>query len=901
MEVITTHLNADFDALASMVAAKKLYPEAELVFSGSQEKSLRTYLAQEFRDAYTFKRIKHLDLSKITRLIIVDTRQANRIGPLEACLNNPNIEVHLFDHHPDSPGDIKPDKSTIEPVGSTSTIFVTLFQEKKISLSPDEATLLALGIYEDTGSFLHSTTTPQDLQAASWLLKCGANVDIVTQFISHDLSSAQVGLLGDLIKNATSYTIQSIEVVIAKLTLPDYIDNFAIIVRRLMVMENLDVIFALLHMGERIYLIGRSRISEVNTGLIAREFGGGGHASAASATIKDMSLFEAEEKLVLLLHRFIQPRAIASEIMSSPVITVQPEVTMESANNLLTRYNITVLPVVTKPEIIKPEQKDLPSHQGEVLGYISRRVVEKAIFHKLGQLPVSDYMTTEIGTLPIDATLAEIQELIIENRQRLIPLMENGQVKGVITRTDLLNLLVNDPAHLPKNLIHEDMRPSAIRTRNMSNLMADELNKDILILLQQVGEVAEDLGYFAYLVGGFVRDLLLRIKNYDIDIVIEGDGIKFAKEFARRKKASLRTHVKFKTATIKFADGMRLDVATARLEYYKYPAAMPTVELSSIKLDLYRRDFTINAMAIHLNPDRFGTLIDFFNSQNDLKDRRIRVLHNLSFVEDPTRIFRALRFEHRLDFEITKHTEKLIKNAVQSNLFDQFFAPRFLHELKLVLSEDNPLAALRRLAEFNLLQFIWPDLRPNLKIDRRFMHIMTQANRALSWYKLLYLKDKCEPWIVYLLGILSRSKIRQLMNFSKRFELTERIERKLIRNKADADRIAKTMLLRPHMKPSEIYWLLQDLDMEGLLYMMAIARKKHIQVAVSQFVTSLRKTRPLINGEELMAAGYTPGPDFRVMLNTLIEAQLNGDVKTKQEALQHILQAYPHAKSLNTN
>lgn len=888
MEVITTHVNADFDALASMVAAKKIYPDAELVFSGSQEKNLRTYLSQEFQHIYEFKRIKHINLERVTRLIIVDTRQENRIGRLRECLQNSGIEIHLYDHHPDCQGDLKGHVEVVKQVGSTSTLFIQLFKERNISVSADEATLLGLGIYEDTGSFLHSTTTPADMLAAAWILEQNANLDIITQFISHDLTSQQVGLLGDLLKNATTYTIQNIKIVVAKLTLPEYIDNFAVIIRRLMILENLDVIFGLLSMGETIYLIGRSRIPEVNAGLIARGFGGGGHASAASATSRDMSIFEAEEKLVYLLHRYIRPKAIAGEIMSSPVITVTPDISINQANELLTRYNITVLPVVTT--MIPSNGKTAPFG---VLGLISRRVIEKAIFLELGDLPVSDYMTTEIATLSVKATLADIQELIIEHRQRLIPLVEQDFVKGVITRTDLLNMLVNDPSHLPKNLLHEEDYPSTVRTRHLSSLITGTLDKKTLMLLREVGETAEKLGFNSYVAGGFVRDLLLHVENHDIDIVIEGDGIKFAKEYAEIKHAAVRTHEKFGTATVILPDDLRIDVATARLEYYKYPAAIPTVELSSIKLDLYRRDFTINAMAIHLNPDRFGTLVDFFNSQNDLRERRIRILHNLSFVEDPTRIFRAIRFEQRLDFQISKHAEKLMKNAVEMNLFDRFFGPRFLGELKLILSEDNPIQTLQRLATFNLFQFLWPDLRPNLKIDRRFIHILTQATKAISWFKLLYLDEPFEPWIVYLLGIMRRSRSKELTNFCRRFELPEKIEKKLLWQKSNADRIAKTMLNRPHLKPSEIYWLLQDLDIEGLLYLIAIAQKKYIQKAVSQFVTSFKNVQPLISGQALLEEGYKPGPLYRKMLNHLIEAQLNGQVHSPEQAMNYIRARYP--------
>ena len=885
MEIITTHLNADFDALASMVAAKRLYPEAELVFSGSQEKPVRDFLAQEFRNIYSFRRLKNIDPAEVSRLIVVDTRQPARIGKLQQCLQNPGIELHLYDHHPSTADDMSGDREVVELVGSCSTLFARLFREREIIPSQEEATLMALGIYEDTGTFLHATTTGKDLTAAAWLLEHGANLDIVGQFVSQDLSARQVGLLGNLLKNATTYTIQAIKVVVTKLTLPEYVDSFAVILHRLMVMENLDVLFGLICMGERTFLIARSRIPEVNAGIIARDFGGGGHASAASATIKDMTLIEAEEKLVQLLHRYIRPKAVAGEIMSAPVIKVPAEVSINEANELLTRYNITVLPVVAAGD-------DSRDKEADILGMISRRVVEKAIFHKLGHLPVSDYMTTEIATLPATATLADIQELIIGHRQRLIPVVDGGRIQGVITRTDLLNLLVNDPAHLPRNLLQEEEQPSAARTRNLTTLFTEQLNRNIIVLLQRIGEVAEKLHFQAYVVGGFVRDLLLHIRNLDLDIVIEGNGIEYARQLGRELEGEVRTHRKFNTATVILPTGLRIDIATARLEYYEYPAAMPTVELSSIKLDLYRRDFTVNAMAIHLNPKSFGTLVDFFNSQNDLKRQRITVLHNLSFVEDPTRIFRAIRFEQRLDFQITKHTEKLLKNAVRMKLFNRFSGPRFFSELRQILSEDNPIPALKRLAEFELFPFLWPDLKPNLKIDRRFVHILSQANRAVSWFKLLYLEEDFEPWMVYLLSIFNRSGLPELRNFCSRFELPGKTAKKLLSQKSSGDRISQDMHQRRLMKPSEIYWLLQELDIEGLLYLMAVSRRRKIQKAVSHYVTRLDKEQPLVSGRDLQKMGFRPGPQYKTILNHLLEAQLDGEISSRKEALLFIRKNY---------
>jgi tRNA nucleotidyltransferase (CCA-adding enzyme) len=873
MELITTHLNADFDAFASMVAASKLYPEAMLSFPGSQEKRVRDYFVQSDH-AFDFLRPRDVPLEKISKLIIVDTRQADRIGNFAACLSNPDLEIHLYDHHPDAPGDLKGRVEVVRRVGSTATVFTRIFQEKNTALTPAEATLLGLAIFEDTGSFMYEGTTPEDFLAMSWLLAQGANLHTISQFIAEELTAEQVGLLHELIKAATTYTIQGIDIVIAKIALPAYVDEFAVLVRRVMVMENIDVLFALASMDDRIYLIARSRIPEVNAGDIARDFGGGGHASAASATLKNITLTQAEEKLLWLLHKHVRPVSLARELMSAPVIAARPEVTIREANELLTRYSITVLPVVDQDQ--------------KILGLISRRVVEKSIYHGLGELPVTEYMSTDFAILPPSATLADIQELIIGNRQRFIPVEEEGRLIGVITRTDLLNLLVNDPARLPRNLLEAVDHPSSERRRNLHQLIIETLPREMVTLLRLIGEVAEDVGCTAYAVGGFVRDLLLRKKNYDLDVVVEGNGIEFAILLAGKLDGKVNTHEKFGTAVVKLANGLTIDVATARLEYYKYPAAMPTVELSSIKLDLYRRDFTINAMAIHLNPDRFGTLVDFFNCQNDLKDRRIRILHNLSFVEDPTRIFRAIRFEQRMQFRLGGHTERLIKSAVKMKLFNRVHGLRFFNELRLILMEDNPLPIIQRLAHFDLLKF----LLANLRLDQKLTNILDDTKRTLDWYKLLYLDRPYQPWLVYLLGLTAPIPVVELVDFCDRFEVPERYRDLLLREKVEVRKIVKTFNQRAVLQPSEIFWLLQDLSEEGLLHLMSMTRKKAGKKAISNYVTNHRLVETELRGADLKEMGYQPGPIYRTILNHLLEARLDGFILNRADEIEFVRRHY---------
>ncbi len=888
MEVITTHLNADFDGLASMIAAQKLYPQAIMSFPGSQEKSVRDFISQNLLYRYEFHKIKNIDLDKISKLIIVDTRSSSRLGIFTKCIKNKKVSVHVYDHHPKSPGDLIGDQETIEDVGSTMTLLCHILREKNISITSEEATIFCLGIYEDTGSLTHLTTTPKDLLAVSWLLENGAKLDLVSQFITYELTTQQVELLHDLMKTATRYYIQEVPIVVVTLTLEEYIDDFSLIVRRFMSMENLDTLFALISMAGRVYLIARSRIAEVNVGNIARDLGGGGHATAASATVRDVTLIEAQEKLIRVLHRHVHPQPIAREMMSQPAISIPTTTTIAEAKDILTRYNITAMPVVPVEEN-KIEGIDNPL----VAGMISRRVVEKAIHHDLGHLPVSEYMTTDIDVLSLNATLADIQELIIENHQRLIPIVHDDKLLGIITRTDLLNRLVNDPSHLPQDLLQESEHPSLERTRNLNSLIVECLGKDIVTLLRTIGEVADELEYKAFAVGGFVRDLMLKKPNLDLDVVIEGDGIEYAKKLAEKLNGRVRTHERFSTAMVVLPNGFKIDVATARLEYYEYPAALPTIELSSIKLDLFRRDFTINAMAIQLNPDKFGTLNDFFNCQNDLKFKTIKVLHNLSFVEDPTRIFRAIRLEKRMNFTLSKHTERLIKSAVKMKLFGKADDPRFFTEIKIILSEENPIPAIQRLAEFNLFQFLWPDLKPYLKIDRRFLHIFTQAHRAVSWFKLLYLKDNLETWMVYFLSIMGRSGSSEVRSFCRRFNLPHKIASTLLREKEHSDKIGNLLTRRRAFRNSELYWLFEDLSNESLLYLMAIARKNYVKRYISNYVTSLSRATTLISGKKLMEMGYKPGPLFKNILNDLLSAKLDNLVQTEEDEVTFVKEHYP--------
>jgi len=864
LEVITTHLNADFDALASMVAAKKLYPEALLVFSGAQEGNLRDFFIRSSFYFLDFARAKHIDPDEIKRLILVDTRQLSRIGKFAEAAASGEVDIHIYDHHPDSPEDVHGSLEVVEPLGSTTAILTKILREKELDPTPQEATIMALGLFEDTGSFTFTSTTPEDFEAAAYLLRQGADLNVVAQMVTRELTAEQVALLNDLIAHANRFTVDGVEVVLARTMASQYVADFAVLAHKFMDMENLQVLFAIAQMEDRVYVVGRSRLPEVNVGEILAEMGGGGHEFAASAAIKDKPMAQVEEDLKQIINRRVRPLRRAKDIMSFPVKWVSPEVSLEGAELILNRYSINALPVV---------------ENARLLGLISRQIVEKGIFHGLRDHPVKDYMSTPVATVGPEDTLAEIRDKLVVNKQRLLPVLQEGEVVGIISRTDLLNLLIDIGEET-----EETQWSQPLRKKSIVSLMRERLPKNILSILGQAGEVAKELGFQAYVVGGFVRDLFIRQENLDVDLVIEGDGIAFAKTFAARYGARARVFQKFKTAVVIFPDGFKIDVATARTEYYDAPGALPVVEYSSIKMDLYRRDFTINTLAVNLNPGEFGTLLDFFGAHRDLKERRISVLHNLSFVEDPTRVFRAIRFEQRFGFRISKLTINLIQNAVKNNFFDRLSGVRLFHELELILHEENPIPAIARLAELDLLKAI----HPRLWFDEGTRAMLERVQAVLSWMDLSYLKETCERWLVYFLGLVEPLTSEELKELMDRFKPPPRLTAAILEGKDAADQALLKLFRLGEADRSQIYRLLAPIGTEFLLYMMAKSRQDPSKRLISLYFTHLKHLKPELTGRDLIALGYQPGPQIKEILTRLHEARLNEVVQSRQGELELI-------------
>ena len=870
MDVVTTHVNADFDSLGAMVGARKLYPEAVLAFPGSAERTLRQFFLTSTFYALDVQKAKNLDLSQVRRLILVDVAQSDRIGRFAALVANPDVEIHVYDHHTPTPEDVPARVAHMAPVGATTTVLAEILQARRIPITPEEATLMILGIYEDTGNLTFSSTTPRDLIAAAYLLGQGADLNAVSEFLTPELTAEQISLLDDLLRNRTVHNVYGVEITVAEASRDQYVGDLAVLVHKIKDMENLDVVVALARMEDRIHLVARSRVPEVDVAAIARAFGGGGHREASSATIRELTTFQVRDRLLQLLPQLVRPRITARDLWTTPVKTVAAGTLLSEVQELLDRYHINAMPVMKGDQLA---------------GIVTRQLVGRALQHGLLAVPVDEYMTTDFATVRPEAPLLEVQERIIRDNQRFLPVVEEGQLLGAVTRTDLLRALQGP------ELVEAVELPREIQEKSVRRVLEERVDQTVIQRLQFLGQRAREMGMEAYLVGGMVRDLFLRRDNLDVDVVVEGEAIALAQAVATDLGASVRAHKAFGTATMILDDGFKVDMATARTEYYVQPASLPAVERSSLKLDLYRRDFTINTLALRLSAGRFGEVIDFFGGLRDIKDGVIRVLHNLSFVEDPTRILRALRFQVRFGFRLGRQALKLLRSAVRMGFLAQARGPRLFHEWAALLREGDPAQALEALDENGIL----PHLHPGLRLDAKVRELVERVGEVVTWFRLLYLDATLDDWMIYFMALFDPLDDREVSEWARSFGIADREGRRILearRHGYQALADLRAALETGAVRDSQVYQILRPLPAETLLFLMAKTRDHEKRRLISRYYTRLSQATTALRGKDLRVLGIPPGPVYRELLEALRSARIDGEVETREEEIDWVVRRW---------
>lgn len=870
--LITCHANADCDAFGAMLAARRLYPDSDLYFPGTQEHGLAKIYDGLNKKKYNFVEPQNIDWQKYDSLVVVDTRETTRVQHVQDLLARPETRLEIWDHHPPASTDLRGGTLHYAQCGAVTSLLCSELKKRQITLSSEEATLLGLGIYSDTGSFSYSSTKDADFQAASWLLGQGMDVTQLNDMACHEMTSQHIHALNSLLESAHTYMINDIPVVLAEASMTDYLGDFASLAHKLMEMEKFSVLFAMGIMGDRIQVVARSRTHAVNVGEICTLLGGGGHEYAASASIKCKMINDVREIIMRGLHERAHPERTARDYMSVPAIGIESGASINDADELMLHFGLKAIPVFT------PGARTCA-------GLLDAQTAARASAHGLGAQPVAEYMQRHIATLPPQASIGELSEIIVGARQRLVPIVDKEEVIGVVTRTDLINVFASESASLTA------IKKNTARKQNIKRMFSERLDKETVGLLRLAGKLGKSLGLPVYAVGGFVRDLMLNRPTKDIDLVAEGNGIALARALATELGGRVREHQEFLTSVVIYHDDngneRHIDVATARLEYYEYPAALPTVELSSIKMDLFRRDFSINALAVRLDGDFFGELADFFGGRRDIKDKLIRVLHTLSFVEDPTRCIRAVRFEQRYSFRIGAGTEKLIKNILPMGLLEKLSTHRIFNEYQLICQEENASACFDRLHSLGILKAI----SSQLEITPARQKALKRIQNILAWHRLLFYEENAEPWICYFLGLCLQLNYSETAENYKRLGLPENRKVEIMQQREHLKNI-KPRLLKWQKKDDlgetdigQFYDLLDGVSLETLLFAMAYLEDYGLERNISRYITQWRHVRPDINGHDLMSLGIEPGPIYSDLLKKALHAKLNGNAPTAASQL----------------
>lgn len=869
MHIILTHEQADFDALASLLAASLLDERALPVLPHRMNRNVRAFVTI-YGAELPFIEQRDLPSEPVESVCLVDTQSMITVKGIGS-----ETRVHVVDHHPPR-GDLPSHwKITCEQTGATTTLLMERVQDTNGRLSVVYATLLLLGIYEDTGSLTYTSTTARDLKVAAFLLEHGASLRIAAEFLNHPLSTAQQRLYDQLRSDAKTLKIYGHNIVVATGSAGEMEEELSTIVHKLRDLLDPDALIVLVTTKGGVQLIARSTSEQIDVSEIASRFGGGGHDRAAAALIRDRALEEVVADLEKVLREVVHPAVTVAQIMSRAPQLLSPDTSAAEAAQRMQRYGYEGYPVV---------------EDGKILGLLTRRAVDRALSHRLN-LDASSLMEAGNFSVSPDDSIETLQRLMVDTGWGQIPVVhpESGEIIGIVTRTDLLKTLTSPMS-------------SPVRS-NLADRLEKAMPPTRLALLKTVAQLAYENHLAIYVVGGFVRDLLLERPSLDFDIVVEGNAIALARSLCEKYGGRVTAHRRFGTAKWFLGSGLAvknglliktdhdkdevlselptfLDLITARTEFYTYPTALPTVETGSIKLDLHRRDFTINTLAIRLDGRHYGDLHDYWGGLTDLRQGLVRVLHSLSFVDDPTRMLRAVRFEQRFDFRIEERTLQLLLEA--RPLLSRVSGDRIHHELDHILSEERSVDMLGRLAELGLLYVIHPDLIWDEWLHQRFLALPSESpgeewgfeadsSSRAQWRN----KRRFLAYILWLIR-LPPHRIRAVANRIK-------IPRNQVEIIQAASKLYHDLPGMAPLTPSAIVNRLESIPVIAIYAACLAASEVEPCELLGTYLTRWRKIAPSINGEDLKRLGLSPGPAYKRILNSLRNAWLDGIIRTVEQ------------------
>jgi len=856
--VILTHSGADLDAISSMYAASKLYPGSVIIHPGSLDINA-SKLVSIFGENLVMRKVKELPnkfKNEINRIIVVDTKDTNRLGEGKQFIKE-GIEIIVFDHHPGE-SDLPNAKAVQRHYGANTTIITQLLMEKKVILSPFEATLIALGIFEDTGSFSFPSVKAEDFAAMTFLFSFGVSMKIVHHFLSPFLGKSQVGLLKELLDHLKEYRIKGSRIAIADAKIKNYIPGISLIAHKLMELIDADIVFILVTLGKDTYIIGRSSSLSFDVKKIIDTFGGGGHPTAASVFIRNKDVKEIKEKLITEVHLSDFPVLRAKHIMSSPVKVVSPETSIKDAMKILVRMGYSGLPL---------------EENGKIVGIISKRDIEKIMLFEKRNRPVKQYATPFVVKVSYDNDLREIEDAMVKNDVGRVLVEKNDKVVGIISRSDLLKAY-----RIKEEMLEQpsmDLSSFLPDKSEITQLMKTALSKEVFKLLKKFGEIAKDTGQRIYLVGGAIRDMFINEKSLDMDFVLSDDAVMFGKNLNKALQGDLRIYSDTQTVNLKF-NGFNFDFTTARREYYEEKSLIPLIEKASLKEDLKRRDFTINTLAVDITEKDFGRIFDFYGGYSDLRKKTIRVLHSLSFIEDPSRILRAIKYMVKFNFALSSDTENFLKKAVELGSLRAKHSQRIVDELMELLNSNFAVKTILELEKLGILKAIFKVKRlSTLKKER-----LNKAHEFLKTYKIN--EEQALVFISILVDGKTTSEIKAILKF---FSFKGKIVNDIIKFNYT---MKKFHINFSKLKEEDLFFTLESIKEFYILAYLTKATGKE-EFFINKFMSKMRFIKLEIRGMDLKNLGLKEGPQYREIFKEILRLKIKGKISSKDDELNYVI------------
>ena len=903
MKIITTHQNPTFDSIAGVFAASLLNRDALIVLPKKLERVQKNFLSLHFKPG-DFIYDDELDCSKVSEVTLICVKNPHRIASISKILDNPNILIAVYDKSPAIKCEIPADSLIQQECGSIAALICRAIFEAGIEVSPLYATLFALGIHEITGSLLYPNTAENDINCLAELFRRGSNLKTVNFFLKEEgLSNIQKSLLDDLVKSKEVVNINAVEINFYFAENHKFIYKFDSIIQRIIDVEKFNIAVFIARMGTNIHVLARSNVEQINLGEIFATDGGGGPKYAAYITFNDSSIKNAREKIITLLKKNMKPAVTARDIMRPSVLFLDPKVIISEAEKIMFRYAYTAAPVTDKKK---------------VAGFIRKTDIDRAVHHGLSHAPISGFLCREIIYSPANEPFDRVVEKIARSETKTILVGTENKIVGIITSNDILNHTFTESKNLKygrERVLASTKTPAGIKSEaGAANLneerlkikLDDYFNKPVLKLLKKISRKAAELKVSAYIAGGIVRDIILKKASSDIDIVIEGgSAIDFAVSLAGESEHITNRHERFKTAVIEIPGLPKIDFATARSEFYESPAALPDVFQGNLYQDLLRRDFTINAMAISLCQDNFGEIIDYYGGLDDIKKKYIKTLHSLSFIEDPTRIFRALRFKTRLKFKIEKHTADCIKEALKFGISKKIEPIRIFNELDHIFNEAAVYETVCELNKYGLFDFISGDIvftdiiKKMIKNASKYLEKTAKLfaggprpNKTAIFLSILLLNEPADKIMPLMIKTNASRKIRDVITEAGEFLLITRTEfDKLIENAGGLE-ITKGSLRGGRTQKNnsaaqkaaaisdlDIFRLFKNRSSEFLIIFLSALNNKHAYEAIIRYIFKLSNITISINGNILKNMGVPPGPVFRIIIDKITEKKAAGLLK----------------------